>query len=126
MSIVGQIVSEIQFTEDIKGLPFVLRKISAETAFTVIGSKTLGLLRSGKAPAKEIASEESIRITVGYLTACMVSPRLGPKTEVEKDTVSLEDLGEFSSLILSAVFKRSGFEELGKSKVSSEDTKEET
>lgn len=114
MSIVGKILAETQFTEEIDGLPFVLRKVTAEIAAQVIGSKVLGLMRGGVS-AKELPPEETIRITEGYLERCMISPKFGIKSSVEDDTVCLDDLVGFHEKILIAIFEKSGFDKLGKS-----------
>jgi len=56
----------------------------------------------------------------------MVSPRLGPESSVDDDVISLEDLGLFGNKILMAVFRKSGFEDLGNLQSSSEATGEKT
>lgn len=121
MSIVGKIVDKTQFTEEIDGLPFILRLITAEQAAVVIGNKMLGLMRAGTT-SKDLPQEETIRITKGYLKACMVSPKFDETTDAESDQICLDDLGEYANKVLSIVFERSGFDQLGKSNGSSEDT----
>lgn len=121
MSIVGKILAETQFTETIDDLPFVLRIVTAEMAASVIGNKTLGLMRAGTG-SKELPKEETLRITKGYLDICMVSPKFGSESSAETDTISFDDLGSLPDKILTAVFKKSGFESLGKSNDSCEDT----
>ena len=121
MSIVEKIIDETQFVEEIDGLDFVLRKVTAETAATVIGNKVLGMMRGG-ASSGELPKEETLRITKGYLEVCMVSPKFGEESNAKTDTISFNDLGSFPNKILMAVFRESGFEGLGKNNGSSEDT----
>jgi hypothetical protein len=125
MSVVDQIIDRAQFVEVIDGLEFKLRIITAESATRVIGNKTLGLAKDSSR-SNEITDAETIRITKGYLELCMVSPKLGTESSPEADVVCFEDLGVFADKILLLVFKRSGFETLGNSRSSSEDTQAET
>lgn len=125
MNVIDQIIDRTQFTEEIDGLPFRLRTITAEVAQRVIGNKVLGLMRAGSG-TKEVSQEDAMRISKGYLEICMVSPKLAETSDADKDEISLADLGAFADKVLLAVFKRSGFESLGNFQSSSEGTGEET
>jgi len=125
MNVVDQIIDKTQFTEEIDGLEFKLRIITAETAARVIGNKTLGLMRAGSTTGK-MSEGETARISKGYLQQCMVSPKLADVSDPESDAICVEDLGDFAEKILMIVFKRSGFETLGNVKSSSEVTEAET
>jgi hypothetical protein len=123
MNSVDKILEQTQFKETIDGVEFTLRLITAEMAAMVIGNKTLGMVSGGT--AKDIPQDEIMETVEGYLTACMVSPKMG-YTDPETDTISVDDLGTFAGKILSVVFERSGFERVGNSNGSSEDTEEGT
>lgn len=125
MNTVEQILERTQFTEKIDGVEFTLRLITAEIAARVIGSKTLGLLGPESKPETATAADV-VKLTEGYLTACMVSPKLGAASDPESDTVSLDDLGEFATKIMNIVFEKSGFGNVENLEAPSEDTGEGT
>jgi hypothetical protein len=123
MNSVEQILEKTQFSAVIDGVEFTLRLITAEVATMVIGSKVLGLV-GPEIKTDEIADVDTLRMIEGYLGACMVSPKLGDASDPEKDTITVEDLGQYAGKILTIVFERSGFERVGNSDISSEDTEE--
>ena len=125
MSSVDKILDRTQFTEEIDGIGFVLRLITAQVAAQVINNRVLGLVASGKTPDAEMEPKRIAELTAGYLTACMVSPKIGEVSDPETDTIAITDLGDYGEKILTIVFERSGFESLGNSSNSSGDTGEE-
>jgi hypothetical protein len=125
MNSVDKILEQTQYDVTIFGVPFKLRLITAEMAAQVIGNKTLGLVGGGASP-ENMPVDEIMDTVSGYLGMCMVSPRFGETSDPETDTISLLDLSKFAGEILSDVFKRSGFERVGNSNGSSEDTEEGT
>lgn len=128
MSELSKILEQVHFTETIDGVEFVLRKVSAEMSLTILGIKTLGIVR-GAQSEKDIdddtASGIMSEVMPKYLKAAMVSPKLGDVTNVEADTITVEDLGPFASKIFMVLFERSGYANLGNFPASSEDTKGE-
>jgi len=128
MSALDQILSKTNFTHDIDGVEFVLRTISAEVSLGIIGTKTLGIIRGSQSKG-EMSQEDTIAVLremmPKYLKAAMVNPRLGDATNIETDTISMDDLGPFAMKVFSVVFERSGYGKLENFPNSSEVTADE-
>jgi len=126
MNTVEKILERTQFTEEIDGVEFTLRLITAEVAARVLGAKALGLVKASGGVPKELSEDAIMSTVTKYLEACMVSPKIGEVSDPETDTISMDDLGEFAGKILMIVFRKSGFEGVGNFNGSSEDTGEGT
>jgi len=99
MGSVSKILEQSQYTKEIGGVEFVLRRINPAIALKVYGSRLFGLVRAANTPAEakniylqEAADRDHEKHVREMLRLCMVSPQLGDETDADTDTISLEDL----------------------------------
>lgn len=126
---IENILARNNFEQEIDGVTFSLRRITAEMSIKIIGMKSLGMVR-GAAAGTPLSPAESLNLVSDmmpkYLEAAMVDPKLGPVTVVEDGVISLEDLGDFALKVFNAVFEKSGYGKLVNFPISSEAMTEES
>jgi len=129
MSAINDMLARNQFTEEIDGVPFTLRRITAQMSFNIIGRKTMGIVRGARAD-KDVSPDDSLfllnEVLPKYLEAAMVKPKFGPETDVEQNVVCLEDMGEFAIKVFNCVLMESGFDKLENFQPASEAMTEES
>ncbi len=115
-SVVQRILDRSQFVEEIDGAPFTLRKITAEMSLSIMGKRSLGLIRGagakGRLPEDE-AVELANDLMPKFLKLGMVIPKLGDVTDPENEVICLEDLGGLARKVFDILFERSGYGKLG-------------
>lgn len=99
MGSVSKIVEMTQYTKEIGGVDFVLRRINPMIALRVYGKGLFGLVRAANTPVEarsvylektdDAQHQKHIR---EMLRLCMVSPRLGDVTDGDADTITFDDL----------------------------------
>lgn len=96
MASVADILSKSQFTTEIGGVDFVLRRMTPVIAMKALGSRVFGMAaaHNAKGDIKPKASDEKRAAEMGrkLLEACMVSPRLGEDSNDEMDVIGYDDL----------------------------------
>jgi hypothetical protein len=99
MSEVQKFIDQTQFTVEVDGIKFRLRKPTPVIGLKVYGVKLLGLIAAlntdNEKRDKYIKSTgEGEREKHGreFLRLCMVSPRLGDVTNPDADTITYDDL----------------------------------
>ena len=100
---VSEILNKNQFTVTLDGMDFVLRRIKGYMALEALGPDAMAMLSEGgeESPWDKLNYKKQIAFMKSYLQVAMVSPALGEKTDEENDTITFNDLGEYSSLLFS-------------------------
>jgi hypothetical protein len=96
MTKAGEFLGKTQFTAEIGGVEFVLRRLSRELALKAWGSRLFGIVAAHNAKGDIEPKEKDVKKMEEagrkLLEACMVSPRLGPTSNPDDDVISYDDL----------------------------------
>ena len=104
---VSDILKKNQFTVEIDGVKFVMRKVQAYMALDVLGADAMAMLSEGgeQSPWEKLNYKKQFAFMKAYLQSAMVSPALGDKTNSKNDIISFDDLGEFAPKLFSELME---------------------
>jgi hypothetical protein len=113
MGKVDQIKQLGQFTIELHGIDFEVRRLTMGVALEALGANAAGLV-GGSRSSVDVKPEKAAEVMQEYLKVCMISPRLGDETDDENDIVSFEDLDKAGLVqeLFVALVERSGLGEL--------------
>jgi len=96
---VSEILKKNQFTVELDGIPFVMRKVQAYMALDALGADAMAMLSDSgeQSPWEKLNYKKQLAFMKSYLRVAMVSPALRDKTDEKKDTISFDDLGTYSN-----------------------------
>lgn len=113
MGKVDQIKKLGQFTIELHGIDFEVRRLTMGAALEALGANAAGLVGGSRSKA-EVKPEKAAEVMQEYLKVCMISPRLGDETDDENDVVSFDDLDKAGLVqeLFVALVEKSGLGEL--------------
>jgi hypothetical protein len=96
---VSEILKKNQFTVELDGIPFVMRKVQAYMALDALGADAMAMLSDSgeQSPWEKLNYKKQLAFMKSYLRVAMVSPALRDKTDEKNDTISFDDLGTYSN-----------------------------
>lgn len=96
MTRAGEFLERTQYTEEIGGVEFVLRRLTPLAAARALGSRLFGVVSAANAKGRDKVTDADRKAMEDasrrILEVSMVSPRLGEKSDADADVVSYDDL----------------------------------
>lgn len=114
MSRAGDFLDKTQYTREIGGVEFVLRRLTPLAAARALGSRLFGVVsgvqKKQVGDYTETEKKAMAEVSRKILEVAMVSPRLGDVSDSGNDTVSYEDLAAsgYAELIFAEVSASAG------------------